>query len=57
LTNLVYTSGSSRTLNQSSAAACLRYGVCGATDDVNPDIGGLGVRRNHSRHIYSNISR
>jgi hypothetical protein len=44
LTNLFYTSGSSRILNQSSAASCLRYGVCGTTDDVNPDIGGLGVR-------------
>jgi hypothetical protein len=51
-TNLIYTSGSSQILNQSSAATCLRYGVCGTTDDVNPDIGGLGVR--HQRLQTSN---
>jgi hypothetical protein len=41
--SLISVNGSSKTLNQSSAASCLRYGVCGTTDDVNPDIGGLGV--------------
>jgi len=44
-TNLISVNGSSKTLNQSSAASCLRYGVCGTTDEVNPDIGGLGVRK------------
>ncbi|KAN0103334.1 hypothetical protein V8E51_011647 [Hyaloscypha variabilis] len=42
-TNLISVNGSSKTLNQSSAASCLRYGVCGTTDEVNPDIGGLGI--------------
>jgi len=34
-----------KNMNPSNAATCLRYGVCGTTDDVNPDIGGLGVRK------------
>lgn len=59
LTNLFYVSGSSRILNQSSAATCLRYGVCGTTDDVNPDIGGLGVRQQRVQmlRIISDVHR
>jgi hypothetical protein len=51
LTDLVSTSGSYMTLNRSSAVNCLRYGVCGSIDNVNPDIGGLGVRRTFWTHL------
>lgn len=55
LTNLLASSG---ILNQSTAATCLRYGVCGTTDDVNPDIGGLGVRQKTKRiNVFSDICR
>jgi hypothetical protein len=44
LENLLSTNGSTGTLNRVNAFSCMRVGVCSSTTDVNPDIGGLGVR-------------
>lgn len=41
--SLFLDNGSSKALNRSAAAQCVRYGVCGSTAEINPDIGGLGV--------------
>jgi hypothetical protein len=43
LESLFLDNGTSRILNRTAAAQCVRYGVCGSTAEINPDIGGLGV--------------
>ena len=44
LERLMPSNGSAQTLNHANAVTCLKDGVCSSTSDVNPDIGGLGVR-------------
>lgn len=41
--SLFLDNGLSKTLNRTAAVECVRYGVCGSTAEINPDIGGLGV--------------
>jgi hypothetical protein len=51
LENLLIANESSGNLNRANAFSCMRNGVCSSTSDVNPDIGGLGVRSSSSQHL------
>lgn len=53
LENLLSGNLSGNVLNQGSGFNCMRVGVCSSTSNVNPDIGGLGVRKPLRGHYFA----